>query len=66
MIYAFDSASRYLDDIFNTYMIFTLNRIYPAELQLNTANASDIEAAFLDLNLSLNKFEFDIVKGVCC
>ena len=53
LIYALDSASRYLDDVFNISMIYTLNRIYPAELQLNTANASDIEAAFLDLNLSL-------------
>ena len=29
-------------------------RIYPAELQLNKANASDTEAAFLDLNLSIH------------
>ena len=28
-----------------------VNRIYPAELQLNKANSSDIEASFLDLNL---------------
>ena len=31
-----------------------VNRIYPAELQLNKANASDTEAAFLDLNLSIH------------
>ena len=31
-----------------------VHRIYPAELQLNTANASDTEAAFLDLNLSIH------------
>ena len=31
-----------------------VHRIYPAELQLNEANASDIEAAFLDLNLSIH------------
>ena len=30
-----------------------VHRIYPAELQLNKANASDTEAAFLDLNLSI-------------
>ena len=30
-----------------------VHRIYPAELQLNTANASATEAAFLDLNLSI-------------
>ena len=28
--------------------------IYPAELQLNKANASDTEAAFLDLNLLIH------------
>ena len=27
-----------------------VNRIYPAELQLNKANSSDTEAPFLDLN----------------
>ena len=31
-----------------------VHRIYPAELQLNKANASDNEAAFLDLNLSIH------------
>ena len=31
-----------------------VRRIYPAELQLNKANASDTEAAFLDLNLSIH------------
>ena len=31
-----------------------VHRIYPAELQLNKANASDTEAAFLDLNLSIH------------
>ena len=36
-----------------------VHRIYPAELQLNTANASDTEAAFLDLNLSIHN---DIVS----
>ena len=53
-----------------------VHRIYPAELQLNKANASDTEAAFLDLNLSIHNdiistkiydkrgdFNFDIVKG---
>ena len=52
-----------------------VHRIYPAELQLNKANASDTEAAFLDLNLSIHNdtvskkkimingmiFNFDIV-----
>ena len=36
-----------------------VHRIYPAELQLNKANASDTEAAFLDFNLS---FHNDIVS----
>ena len=31
-----------------------VHRIYPAELQLNKANASDIEAAVFDLNLSIH------------
>ena len=33
-----------------------VHRIYPAELQLNKANASDTEAAFLDLNLSIHNY----------
>ena len=41
-------------------MIFFFNfLIYPTELQLNKANASDTEAAFLDLNLSIHN---DIVS----
>ena len=36
-----------------------VHRIYPAELQLNKANASDSEAAFLDLNSSIQN---DIVS----
>ena len=36
-----------------------VHRIYPAELQLNKANASDTEAAFLDLNVSIHN---DIVS----
>ena len=36
-----------------------VHRIYPTELQLNKANASDTEAAFLDLNLSIDN---DIVS----
>ena len=34
-----------------------VHRIYTVELQLNKANASDTEAAFLDLNLSINNDE---------
>ena len=52
-----------------------VHRIYPAELQLHKANASDTEAVFLDLNLSIHNdtvstkiydkrddFNFDIVN----
>ena len=52
-----------------------VSQIYPAELQLNKANASDTEAAFLDLHLSISNdivstkiydkrddFDFDIVN----
>ena len=31
-----------------------VSRIYPPELQLNTANSSDTEAPFLDLHLSIS------------
>ena len=47
----------YLDDILNVDNIHfeqMVHRIYPAELQLNIANASDNEAAFLDLNISIH------------
>ena len=57
MIGAFNSASRYLDyllNIDNIYFKQMVHRIYPAELQLNKANASDTYAAFLDLNLSVH------------
>ena len=43
-------TSRYLDDLLNIDNIY---RTYPAELQLNKAYASNTEAAFLDLNLSI-------------
>ena len=62
LIDAFNSTSRYLDDLLNINDIHFENmvhRIYPAELQLNKANASDTEAAFLDLNLSIHN---DIVS----
>ena len=78
LIDAFNSTSRYLDDLLNIDNIHfehMVHRIYPAELQLNKANASDTEAAFLDLNLSIHNdivstkiydkrddFNFDIVN----
>ena len=47
IIEAFKSTSRYLDDLLNIdnpYFEGMVNRIYPPELQLNKANASDAEA----------------------
>ena len=56
VIKAFNSTSRYLDDLLNIdnpYFEGTVNQTYPSELQLNKANTSDTEAPFLDLNLSI-------------
>ena len=52
-----------------------VDRIYPAELQLNKANSSNSESPFLDLNLSISNgtastkiydkrddFDFDVVN----
>ena len=49
VIEAFNSASRYLDDLLNIDNNFfdgMVNRIFPSELQLNKANVSDAEASF--------------------
>ena len=57
VIKAFNSTSRYLDDLLNTdkpYFKGMVNQIYPSELQLNKANTSDTEAPFLDLHLSIS------------
>ena len=54
VIEAFNSTSRYLDDLLNIDNNFMVNRIYPSELQLNKANVSDAEASFLDLHLSIS------------
>ena len=54
---AFYSTSRYLDDLLNIdnpYFEGMVNQIYPAELQLNKANASDTEAPLLDLHISIS------------
>ena len=53
IISAFNSTSRYLDDLLNIYNGM-VNQIYPPELQLNKANTSDTEAPFLDLHLSIS------------
>ena len=57
VIEAFNSTSRYLDDLLNidnNFFDSMVNRIYPPELQLNKANVSDAEASFLDLHLSIS------------
>ena len=62
VIDAFNTTSRYLDDILNidnVYFDNMVSQIYPSELQLNKTNASDTEAAFLDLHLSISN---DIVS----
>ena len=70
LIDAFNSTSRYLDDLLNIDNIHfehMVHRIYPAELQLNKANASDTEGAFLDLNLSIhNDIYFSLVFHELC
>ena len=56
IIEAFNSTSRYLDDLLNIdnpYFEQMVGQIYPTELQLYKANSSDTEAPFLDLNLSI-------------
>ena len=57
VIDAFNTTSRYLDDILNINNVYFDNmvgQIYPSELQLNKANTSDTEAAFFDLHLSIS------------
>ena len=46
---AFNTTSRYLDDMLNIYNVYFCNmvsQIYHSALQLNKANTSDTEAAF--------------------
>ena len=78
VIEAFNSTSRYLDDLLNIdnpYFEGMVKQIYPPELQLNKANNTDTEAPFLDLHLSITNgfvsskiydkhddFDFDIVN----
>ena len=77
VIEAFNSTSRYLDDLLNIdnpYFEGMVNQIYTPELQLTKANISDTEVPFLDLHLSVpngfvsskiydkRDFDFDIVN----
>ena len=62
VIDTFNSTSRYLDDILNINNVYFDNmvgQIYHSELQLNKANTSNTEVAYLDLHLS---FSNDIVS----
>ena len=62
VIDAFNTTSRYLDDILNINNVYfdnMVSQIYHSELQLNKANTSDTEAAFLDLH---DDFDFEIVN----
>ena len=57
VIEAFNSTSRYLDDlsnIDNNFFDSIVSHIYSSELQVNKANVSDTEASFLDLHLSIS------------
>ena len=78
VIDAFNTITRYLDDILNINNVYfdnMVSQIYPSELQLNKANTSDTKAAFLDLHLSISNdifstkiydkrddFDFEIVN----
>ena len=78
VIDAFNTTSRYLDDILNINNVYFDNmasQIYPSELQLHKANTSDTKAAYLDLHLSISNdiistriydkrddFDFEIVN----
>ena len=49
IIDAFNTTSRYLDDILNSNNVYfdnMVSQIYPSELQRHKANTSDTEAAF--------------------
>ena len=61
IIDAFNTTSRYLDDIINidnVYFDTMINQVYPSELQLNKADTSDTEAAFLDVTTLILKLSF--------
>ena len=78
VIEAFNSTSRYLDDLLNIdnpYFEGMVKQIYPPALQMNKANNTDTETPSLDLHLSIangfvsskiydkhDDFDFDIVN----
>ena len=57
IIEAFNSTTRYSDDLLNIDNICfdsMVSQIYLSELQLNKANSSDTEDPFLDLHLTIS------------
>ena len=76
IIDAFNTISRYTDDILNINNVMfdnMVSQIYPSENQLNKAYTSDTVDAFLDLHLSndivstkiydkRDEFDFEIVN----
>jgi len=57
LIQRFNLTSRYIDDILNLdnpYFEQYIHNIYPKELVLNKSCQSNIDAAFLDLHLTIN------------
>ena len=76
IIEAFNSTSRYLDDLLNIdnpYFAGMVSQIYPPELQLNKTNTSDTETPFwiyiyqflmvlLPPKFMINVMTFDIVN----
>ena len=79
VIDAFNTTSRYLNDILNINNVYfdnMVSQIYPSELQHNKANTSDTEATIFDLHLSISyvivstkvydkrdDFDFEIVNS---
>ena len=62
VIDAFNTKSRYMDDILNINTVYhdnMVSQIYLAKLQLNKANTSDTKTAFLDLHLSISNDNCD-------
>ena len=69
VIEAFNSTSRYLDDLLNIdnpYFEGMVNQMYPTELQLNKANISDTELPFflLQMDLFLLKFMISAMPSI--
>ena len=57
IINAFNTTSRYLDDILNIYQVYIDNmvsQIYPSEPQLHKDNTSNTKAAFVVLHWSIS------------